>query len=132
MTLTASCHCGATKIELPHSPETANECNCTFCSRTGAIWAYYQPGELKVTSDTADRFYSASGAGNEHHFCGNCGMQTWGVSPDWGSVYNSDGTPKGEAGAMPTSQIFSVNLRLIEDFDWSKVSVDKVDGRNSW
>lgn len=133
MTLIASCHCGATKIELPHLPESAGECNCTFCSRTGAVWGYYKPGELAIVSDTSGKFYSASGNGNEHHFCANCGLQTWGVSPDWGSLYNADGTPKnGDANAMPTTQIFAVNLRLIDDFDWSSIAIEKLDGRNNW
>jgi hypothetical protein len=132
MPLIATCHCGATRIELPHTPEKAGECNCTFCSRTGAVWGYYKPGELNITSDSSGKFYSASGFGNEHHFCANCGMQTWGVSPDWSSVYNSDGTPKGETGAMPTGQIFAVNLRLVDDFDWSSVQIEKMDGRNNW
>lgn len=132
MSLIATCHCGATRIELPHIPEKAGECNCTFCSRTGAVWGYYKPGELNITSDSSGKFYSASGFGNEHHFCANCGMQTWGVSPDWSSVYNSDGTPKGETGAMPTGQIFAVNLRLVDDFDWSSVQIEKMDGRNNW
>ena len=132
MSLIATCHCGATRIELPHTPEKAGECNCTFCSRTGAVWGYYKPDEIDITSDSSGKFYSASSNGNEHHFCANCGMQTWGVSPDWSSAYNSDGTPKGEPGAMPTGQIFAVNLRLIDDFDWSSVEVEKMDGRNSW
>jgi hypothetical protein len=133
MTLTATCHCGATKIELPHPPLRAGECNCTFCARTGAVWGYYQPGELNILSNTADKFYSASGMGNEHHFCSNCGMQTYGVSPDWGSLYNNDGTLKeGATAGVPTGQIFAINLRLIDDFDWSSVEVEQMDGRNSW
>lgn len=132
MTLLAKCHCGQTQIELPHAPESAADCNCTFCSRTGAVWGYFKPGELDIVSDTSGKFYSASGAGNEHHFCANCGMQTWGVSPDWSSVYNDDGSPKGAPDAMPTSQTFAVNLRLIDDFDWSSVTVEHMDGRNNW
>ena len=133
MTLLAKCHCGATQIELPHVPERAGECNCTFCSRTGAVWGYFKPGELKISTDANDKFYSASGNGNEHHFCSHCGMQTFGLSPDWSSLYNSDGTPKsGDSNAFPTTQIYAVNLRLIDDFDWSSVEIEKMDGRNSW
>ncbi|WP_155908455.1 hypothetical protein [Asticcacaulis sp. YBE204] len=36
MTLTATCHCGATRITLPRQPETAHECNCSYCGRLGA------------------------------------------------------------------------------------------------
>lgn len=133
MAIIAHCHCGQTQIELPHAPLSAGECNCTFCSRTGAVWGYFKPGELNITSDKSDKFYSASGNGNEHHFCANCGMQTWGVSPDWSSMYNNDGTPKADdPTAIPAAQIFAVNLRLIDDFDWGSVTVEKMDGRNNW
>jgi hypothetical protein len=71
---------------------------------------------------------------NLHHFCGNCGMQTWGDSPDWASIYNDDGSPKPgfAAGSMPSQRSYAVNLRLIDDLDWSAIAVEKVDGRNSW
>lgn len=133
MPLIASCHCGASKIELPRAPVSALECNCSYCARTGAIWAYYQPGEMKLLSDEKDTVYSVSGSLNQHHFCGHCGMQTWGDSPDWASLYNLDGTPKtGDAGAVPTTRIHGINLRLVDDLDWSGVTVEKADGRNSW
>lgn len=132
MTMIASCHCGATKIEAP-VPTTAKQCNCTYCARTGAVWAYYAPSELVVVSQEDDRVYAPGGM-NQHHFCGRCGMQTWGDSPDWASVYNADGTPKPgfEAGSFPSQRIHGLNLRLVDDLDWSAIEVEKVDGRNNW
>ena len=133
MTLLAKCHCGATQIELPHVPERAGECNCTFCSRTGAVWAYYKPGELTFVSRDSESDYSASGFGNHHYFCAKCGMHTWGDSPDWSEMYNEDGTPKGgDASAVPTARSYQVNLRLVDGLDWSTVTIEKLDGRNSW
>lgn len=132
MTLIAHCHCGATRIALPDAPTEAKSCNCTYCARAGAVWAYYKPGELNFLAQDGDAVYSASGL-NQHHFCGKCGMQTWGDSPDWASLYNLDGTPKGgDANAMPTERIYAVNLNLVDDLDWSKVTVTAVDGRHSW
>lgn len=132
MSLIATCHCGGTKIELPHLPAVAKECNCTFCARTGAIWGYYPQGELKLLSQDGDKVY-APGPFNQHHFCSTCGMQTWGDSPDWAALYNEDGTPKsGEANTIPTDRIHAINLRLIDDFDWTSITVEKSDGRNSW
>ena len=134
MSLVASCLCGATKIELPGLPAHAKECNCSYCARTGAVWAYYKPGELQFVAQDDERTYSASDGLNEHHFCGRCGMQTWGSSLDWASIYNVDGTPKAgyTSESFPTERTFAVNLRLVDDLDWSKVAVEKVDGRNSW
>lgn len=134
MSLTASCHCGATRIELPRLPDHAKECNCSYCARAGAVWGYYDEGEMRFVSQENEKTYSASDGMNQHHFCGTCGMQTWGDSPDWASVYNNDGTPKAgfTPGSMPTRRSYAVNLRLVDDIDWSALAVEKVDGRNSW
>ena len=131
MSLTLKCHCGATQITLPHPPARAGRCNCTYCSRAGAVWGYYGEGDLTIVSNEGERTYSASGM-NMHHFCGACGMQTWGDSPDWSSLYNADGTPKDGVGGMPTARSYSVNLNLIDDFDWGSVTVDEYDGRHNW
>ena len=132
MPLIATCHCGATKIELPHAPTRAGECNCTFCGRTGAIWGYYEPGEMQFTALEGDKVYSATGM-NLHHFCSNCGIQTWGDSPNWASMYNADGTPKdGNPNAFPTERSYAVNLRLVDNLDWSTIAIEKMDGRHNW
>jgi hypothetical protein len=132
MTLTAACHCGSTKITLPGPPAEAKTCNCSYCQRTGAVWGYYSPEELAVTA-TDDRVYSASGGMNQHHFCGACGGNTHGFSPDWASKYNSDGTLKpGEAEGVPERQTAAVNLNMIDGLDLSGITVMAMDGRNSW
>jgi hypothetical protein len=132
MPLIATCHCGATKIELPEQPTEAKSCNCTFCARTGAIWAYYKPDQLKFVARGGETDYAPSGM-NHHYFCATCGMHTWGDNPDWASMYNSDGSPKnGDANAMPTERLYQVNLNLVDDLDWSKVVVEPLDGRNTW
>lgn len=133
MSLIARCHCGATRIELPAHPIEAGSCNCTYCSRTGAVWAYYRPGELRFLSREGERMYSTSPEMHQHYFCGTCGMQSWGESPDWGSMYNDDGTPKnGDATGIPTERKQAVNLKLVDDLDWSRVAVTEMDGRNGW
>lgn len=133
MPLIASCHCGQTKIELPHLPTAAKTCNCSFCGRTGAVWGYFGEGELKLLSTEGEKIYSASGGMNQHHFCGNCGMQTWGDSPDWASMYNSDGTPKnGDPNSFPTTRTYAVNLRLVDGLDLGSIEIEHMDGRNSW
>lgn len=130
MTLTAHCHCGSTSVEFPE-PTEARRCNCTFCSRLGAVWAYYPPEQVEVRA-THDAVYSASGM-NEHHFCGRCGNHTHGLSPDWASVYNADGTPKGgDPSVMPDKKVMQVNLLLVDDLDMSRLQIEELDGRHSW
>ena len=132
MSLVASCHCGATRIELPHIPDNVSDCNCTYCHRTGAVWAYFDPSEVKVEA-AADAVYSPSSPLNEHHFCAKCGGNTHGSSPDWGSMYNLDGTLKeGMQDGIPEKRTFGVNLRMIIDLDLSSLKIEHLDGRNNW
>lgn len=133
MALTATCHCGATRIVLPRHPTEAARCNCTFCQRTGAVWAYYQMGELDVQQAINQRDYGTNPALGTHHFCGTCGMHTWGESVDWSAAYNNDGTPKGgDATLIPERTKCQVNLNLVDDLDWSRIEIEQLDGRNSW
>lgn len=132
MTLIATCHCGATRIELPALPAAVKSCNCTFCHRTGAVWGYYDPTELRITAAAHDTVYAPSGM-NHHHFCGQCGGNTHGSSPDWASMYNADGTMKpGMTGGIPEKRIAAVNLRMIIDLDLDSLPIEKMDGRNNW
>ncbi|WP_323015667.1 hypothetical protein [Devosia sp.] len=133
MPLIARCHCGATRIQLPAHPTDATSCNCSYCARTGARWAYYAPGELIFLSHEDERLYSTRPELQQHYFCGRCGMQTWGDAPDWSSLYNEDGTPKaGDGTAVPTARKYGLNLNLVDDLDWSAITITAVDGRNSW
>jgi hypothetical protein len=132
MILTAACHCGAVRIDLPGPPVEAKACNCTFCHRTGAVWGYYAPEDIRVTAGEEDRDYAPNGM-NHHHFCGRCGGNTHGFSPDWASMYENDGTLKpGMKEGIPERQVAAVNLRMIDDFDLAALPVTRVDGRNSW
>lgn len=47
-TLRGACHCGAVQLTLPSMPEAATQCNCSLCSRLGALWAYYAFGSVII------------------------------------------------------------------------------------
>ena len=46
--LTASCHCGAVKVQVPDKPASLTECNCSICRRYGALWAYYADADVQL------------------------------------------------------------------------------------
>jgi hypothetical protein len=122
MTHIATCHCGGTRIEVPEAPTHATSCTCTFCSKSGGLWAYYPPEAPRILSDTRRAMYTASGF-NEHYFCGHCGCATYGISPDW--TLGSEG--------IPERKKFALNARLLDDFELkSLVVVVEIDGRNLW
>lgn len=126
MTTIASCHCGGTRIELPDTPTHATACTCSYCTKSGGLWADYPAGVPRVLSDTHGRVYSASGGINQHHFCANCGCQTYGISPDWTMADIG-------ANTLPEAQKMAVNTRLIDDFAvFQRLELRPIDGRNLW
>jgi len=40
--LTATCHCGAVRVEVPRKPRRLTDCNCSICRVYGTLWAYYK------------------------------------------------------------------------------------------
>jgi hypothetical protein len=46
--LSATCHCGAIRVEIPRRPREVTNCNCSICRRLGTLWAYYKVGTVKV------------------------------------------------------------------------------------
>ena len=44
-----SCHCGAVRLTLPSTPETATDCNCSLCRRIGGPWVYFPFGTVAIT-----------------------------------------------------------------------------------
>lgn len=130
MSIIATCHCGNTRIVLPAHPTKGARCNCTFCQRTGAVWAYYEIGDIDVAKALDQRGYSTDPKVGNHYFCGTCGMHTWGESVDWSAIYNDDGSPKTNAPHEMTR--CQVNLNLVDDLDWSKIEIEQLDGKNAW
>jgi len=46
--LTATCHCGAVKVEVPRKPAALTDCNCSICRRYGVLWSYYNSDDVKI------------------------------------------------------------------------------------
>ena len=75
--LTASCHCGAVKVEVPRRPRTVTSCNCSICVRYGALWAYYRRGTIRVVAARgATEHYSWSRKAIRFIRCRTCGCVT--------------------------------------------------------
>ena len=119
--ITGSCHCGGTKIEVSEAPSSVTSCNCTFCSKRGALWAYYDPEQVKLVADEHRATYQRPGRPAVHHHCAVCGCSTWSDSPLW-----VGGKPH------PSKRRVLVNARLLDDFDLAAVPVQQIDGRNRW
>lgn len=144
----ATCHCGATRIEIDRLPETATACTCSFCAKRGALWGYFDPSEVRITEGAAAD-YAPSGL-NHHHFCATCGCTTVSHTPDWQAADGEAGEWAATAAAGGATEAVaqdwawdeaaiaalprrvSVNLRLLDGVDLSAIPVVAVDGRNLW
>ncbi|HTE49302.1 MAG TPA: GFA family protein [Kofleriaceae bacterium] len=121
MPIQATCHCKATQLTLSEPPLRVTQCNCTFCSKRGALWAYYQPDQVTLTNITSSATYQREGHPVAHHHCAICGCSTYGESPEW-----VEGKPH------PTRKKILINARLLDDLDLSPLPIDFVDGRHLW
>ncbi|MBZ9655682.1 GFA family protein [Phyllobacterium lublinensis] len=121
MAILASCHCGAIKFEVSEAPSTATRCTCTFCTKRGALWAYYTLEQVRLSVATeADAVYARNGM-NRHHHCNVCGCGTFSQVPTWTDYKPDLDHPR-----------ISVNVRLFDDFDIGSLPVEIIDGRNLW
>ena len=55
-----SCHCGAVAFTVDLDPATALKCNCTICSKLGAVWAFAPKTKFNLTSGRPDRATTSS------------------------------------------------------------------------
>lgn len=123
MSVIVSCHCGGTRLELPEPPRSVTQCSCTYCTKSGALWAYYPPTAPKVLSETHGAIYSPTTPLHEHHFCARCGCTTYSISPD----YSLEDTE------VPDRKKLAVNARLLDDYALlTSLPVETIDGRNLW
>ena len=72
--VTGTCHCGMVHYSVPHKPKLLTDCNCSVCTKTGAIWAYYGPDDVIIMGATSG--YARTDipvATIEFHHCPKCG-----------------------------------------------------------
>lgn len=114
MLFKGSCHCGNIAFEVEGTIEAAVSCNCSICSRKGALlWAVPRKDLRLLTSEEGIGRYTFNNHAIEHRFCRNCGM----------NPYAEDAPSEGERSAY-------VNLRCLEDFDVTAIPVIEFDGRS--
>jgi hypothetical protein len=114
--LTASCHCGAVRVEVPRRPRSLTNCNCSICRRYGALWAYYKPAAVRVICEPgATAGYSWRSKAIRFVRCNNCGCITHYERPD--------GSPE---------RLIGVNARNFEPQELGMARIRRLDGASSW
>lgn len=113
-TYTGSCHCGAVRYEATLELNEVISCNCSICSRTGALLAFVPLDRFKLLSGAdAQRDYQFGKKHIHHHFCQTCGIRSFAASA------KPDGT-----------EMRALNVRCLDGVDVSKLSVRFFDGKS--
>jgi len=113
-TYSGSCHCRAVSFTVDLDLEQALQCNCSICSKLGAVWAFAPRAKMTLRSGAEALGDYQFGKKTLHHRpCRRCGIESFaqGVAPD--------GTPT-----------VGVNLRCLDGVEVEKLSPRQYDGRS--
>ena len=79
MLLHGQCHCGNIAYTLDWKPDPteipARACDCSFCTKHGAVWTSVPDGDLRVTVRRPDLLhrYAFGTSTADFHICRECG-----------------------------------------------------------
>jgi hypothetical protein len=109
-----SCHCRAVRFEIETTIDQVTLCNCSICTKKGIVHHRVKPENFRLIAGTEVIAIYQFGTGvAKHHFCSCCGIHVF---------------------TRPRSapELYTVNVRVLEDFDLSTTQVETVtfDGRN--
>ena len=105
-----------TEIIADEVPSSITSCNCSFCNRVGALWAYFNLNNVEIhsESDLIDT-YSWGEKAITYHRCGTCGCATHYTAPT-----NDGGTR------------IAINCRMASLSEISNIPIRQFDGRDTW
>ncbi|HEY3668637.1 MAG TPA: GFA family protein [Polyangiaceae bacterium] len=112
---TGSCHCGNVSYKTSMDLQRAITCNCSMCSRTGAVMAFVPKDSFELLSGQDSLSDYQFNTKKIHHlFCSNCGVRSFARGTD----------RKG-------AEMFMVNVRCLEGVDMKAVSITEHDGKSA-
>jgi hypothetical protein len=111
---TGSCHCGSVRYEVRTALDGAISCNCSMCSRTGAVMVFVPAEQFQLLSgEDALSDYQFNKRNIHHVFCSTCGVRSF-----------SRGTGPGG------KPMCAVNVRCLEGVDVDSLKIERFDGRS--
>jgi hypothetical protein len=109
-----SCHCGEIRFEVEGAVKQVLSCNCSICSRKGALLWFVARSQLRLSTPAENlSTYTFNKHAIKHRFCQKCGIHTFGEAKD----------PSG-------NEMAAINARCLEDVDLSSLKVTHFDGRS--
>ncbi len=108
-----SCHCGQVAFEVEGELSQVTECNCSICSRKGALlWAVPPDKFRSLTPPENLATYTFGEHTVKHRFCPKCGIHSF-----------AEGIRSGRPMVV-------VNVRCLEGVELSSLPVKHFDGRS--
>lgn len=108
-----SCHCGKVAFEVEGELTQVMACNCSICSRKGSLMWFVPRSHLQLlTPEENLSTYTFGEHTIKHQFCPTCGIHPFGEGVD----------PSG-------NRMAAINVRCLEDVDFSTLPVEHFDGR---
>jgi hypothetical protein len=121
--LTGHCHCGQVTITIPAQPDYVNDCNCTLCSKIGALWGYFDPADVRVAGETQQ--YSRADSADPAviaHFCGRCGCTThWTATKAFVRRVGENNRMGANMRLFPPAALRGVEIRFPDGRGWNGV-----------
>jgi hypothetical protein len=109
-----SCHCGQIAFEAEGDLEKVMECNCSICSKRGALhWFVPRENFRLLTPEASFSTYTFNKHQIKHRFCPKCGC-----------------APFGEGMAPTGKYMVAVNARCLDGVDLSPLKIGHFDGRS--
>jgi hypothetical protein len=111
---TGGCHCGAVRFEVEADLSQVLQCNCSICTKRGALWSFVQAPRFKlVQGEAALKDYQFAGKQLHHLFCPTCGVGS----------FSSGKAPDGQ-------ETFAINVRCLDGVDAATLTPMPFDGKS--
>ncbi|MBM3116156.1 GFA family protein [Jeongeupia naejangsanensis] len=108
-----SCHCGLVAFEVEGELTQVTACNCSICSRKGALLWGVKPDQFRLkTSSEKLATYTFGNQRIEHRFCPKCGVHTF------------------AEGILSGNRMVVVNANCLEAVELSSLPLRHFDGRS--
>jgi hypothetical protein len=106
------CHCGRVAFEVTGILSTAEQCNCSICTKKGYLHWIVPLEAFQLLTPRADlATYSFNTGVAKHHFCPHCGVASFYI-------------PRSDPDKV------DVNLRCLDGVDPASLKIKYFDGQN--
>ena len=108
------CHCGAVRFEAAIDLGQVVQCNCSICTKRGALWSFVKAPQFKLLkAASALKDYQFASRTLHHMFCPSCGV----------GAFSRGTAPDGQA-------TVAVNVRCLDDIDLATLTPMPFDGKS--